>query len=110
MSSDLVLPFNQAGAMAGAGALAASGVVGLVWSSRNEQPGLSIFSASFLENKGCQENLAYAPAAVMLRLCLPWPKRVAACWILARHAWFFSRDIGVAEDVSKLQTKAMGLC
>ena len=22
----------------------------------------------------------------------------------------FSRDIGVAEDVSKLQTKAMGLC
>lgn len=23
---------------------------------------------------------------------------------------FFSRDIGVAEDVSKLQTKAMGLC
>lgn len=66
MSSDLVLPFNQAGAMASAGALAASGVVGLVrlsWfgAGRNEQPGLSLFSASFLENKGCQENLAYPP-------------------------------------------------
>ena len=73
MSSDLVLPLNQAGAMASAGALAASGVVGLVWSSRNEQPGL----------------------AAMLRLCLPWPKRVAACWILARRAGgFFQGTLG----------------
>jgi hypothetical protein len=55
MSSDLVLPFNQAGAMAGAGALAASGVVGLVWSSRNEQPGLSIFSAPFSRTKAARK-------------------------------------------------------
>ena len=109
MSSDLVLPFNQAGAMASAGALAASGVVGLVWSSRNERPGLSIFSASFLENKGCQENLAYP-----LRRCLGYAChgrrgwRPAGFWHGARV--FFSRDIGVAEDGSKLQTKAMGLC